>query len=57
MIHHLIVRICFVGSLVVCALLALLHVFPFILIALAVIGIYKLYQAFKGPKFPPGSRR
>lgn len=50
---HLLLRLLFLGAAVVFALLAFIHVFPFLLILLAAFGVFKLYQALRGPKYPP----
>ena len=50
---HLILRLLLLGTAVVVAVVAFIHVFPFLVILLAVFGIFKLYQALRGPKYPP----
>jgi len=54
MIHY-VIKIASMLALVVLAIMALVHALPFIVIALAVIGVIKLYQSFRGPG--PGSWR
>jgi hypothetical protein len=51
---HLLFTLLFAGAVAVCIVLAVIHAFPVIFIVLAIIGIVKLYQILRGPKYPPG---
>ena len=53
---HLLLRLLLVGVGMLFAVVAFIHVFPFLLIILAVFGIFKLCQALRGPKYPPDRR-
>ncbi len=44
------------GVIVVGVVMVLIHVFPAIIVVLAIIGLVKLYQMLRGPKYPPGRR-
>ena len=54
---HLLLKLLLAGSVMVCVCLALIHAFPVVFIALAIIGLFKLYQFLRGPKYPPGPWR
>ena len=51
---HLLLKFLLAGSIMVCVMLAVIHAFPVIFIALAIIGLVRLYQILRGPKYPPG---
>jgi hypothetical protein len=50
---HLLLKLLLMGTVAVSALMVLCHVFPLIVGVLVVIGLYKLYQVLRGPKYPP----
>jgi hypothetical protein len=50
-------KIFFLGAVAVGAVVAFIHVFPYLMIILAIIGLAKLWQVIRGPKPPPGWRR
>jgi hypothetical protein len=52
MIHYLL-KLFLCAALGVGALLILVHAFPAVLVILAIIGVVRLYEAFRGPKPPP----
>jgi hypothetical protein len=54
---HLLLKLLLAGAVMVCVCLALLHAFPVVFIALAIIGLVRLYQILRGPKYPPGPWR
>jgi hypothetical protein len=51
---HLLFTLLFAGAVTFCVILAVIHAFPVIFIVLAIIGLVKLYQILRGPKYPPG---
>jgi hypothetical protein len=53
---HFLLKLVLLGVIVVGALVLLVHVFPVIVVVLAVIGLVKVYQMLRGPKYPPGGR-
>ncbi len=54
---QLLLKIFFLGAVVVGAVVALIHVLPYLMIILAIIGLAKLWQVIRGPKYPPGRGR
>ena len=54
---HLLLKLLLAGAVAFCVILAVIHAFPVIFIVLAVIGLVKLYQVLRGPKYPPGPWR
>jgi len=53
---HFFLRMMLLGAAVVGAILVLIHVFPAIVVVLVIIGLVRLYEMFRGPKYPPGRR-
>ena len=53
---HFFLRMLLLGAAAVGVIMLLIHVFPAIVVLLVLIGLVKLYEMFRGPKYPPGRR-
>lgn len=50
---QVILKFLLMGVLIVGAFVVLAHVFPVVVVVLAIAGIIKLYEIFRGPRRPP----
>jgi hypothetical protein len=50
---HFFLKLFLAGVVVVGVGVLLIHVFPVLVAILAIIGLIKVYQVLRGPKYPP----